>query len=136
MSTCSKARHTISALGSQLTDIPALDLAIQGCIEVEEAHFPDRPIYEAAAHMENCAECQAWSADWLDKLYPERVIRRARFEKYCCASMFDAATDPPSSYQIHVLSLSGRGRMLVHQRGICFCPLLPMVRASVAVCAL
>ena len=97
MSTCSKARHTISELGSQLTDIPALDLAIQGCIEVEQAHFPDRPIYEAAAHMENCAECQAWSADWLDKLYPERAQRRERLAKYCCVSMFDAVTMPEAA---------------------------------------
>jgi hypothetical protein len=97
MTTCSTARPTISALGGQLADTPALDLAIQGCIEVEQAHFPDKPIYEAAAHMENCVECQAWSADWLDKLYPERAQRRERLAKYCCVSMFDAVTLPDAA---------------------------------------
>ena len=97
MTSCSNARQTISALGGQLADIPALDLAIQGCIEVQPAHFPNKPIYEAAAHMENCAECQAWSANWLDKLYPERAQHREQLAKYCCTSMFDAVTMPDAA---------------------------------------
>ena len=94
---CVAARQTITALDRRLADHPALDLAIQGFIHVEEVHFPEKAICEAAAHMENCTPCQAWSAGWLDHLDPVRVTHRARLAKYCCAQMFGAVTDPEAA---------------------------------------
>ncbi len=84
----------MSRMRDRIDDAAALELTGEGMIAVDEAHFPERAMDAAIAHLEGGAARQGCSASWLHARFPERVTHRARPSKYRCIRMFAAATHP------------------------------------------
>jgi hypothetical protein len=92
--TCVSMRKILVDYKKQPHDVGLLDLALNGCIEIEAGVFGNAAAEAAAKHISECDAC----VEWLDTLLPPEVLvarqtRQVRLAKYCCIRMFFATND-------------------------------------------